>query len=312
MRLRRNILWTAVGSISFMLCSGVLAEPQDKLAELSASGLLSEAAEYLSTENYGAALPCLTNYLGRMKETDDDRVTALKQSVRLKLGKVLAYLEDYLSAAEYLKQYTETLPCYRPREAFKLLALTLYESEQYELCIAAATNALSNPLPKGLRRQSERTQPDELSKEEMAGFTARQIKRIEIQAEEAGESLSRAISDKVPDAEPDYTAEELVFLQMTLAEAYSKLENWEASIEPYKFVIEHAAAEDRKGYAIMQLVNALIALEQFDEAATFVVKLYHTDARYDIRVNANDFDEVEKFLLNRFVVPKYTALFKIP
>jgi hypothetical protein len=27
---------------------------------------------------------------------------------------------------------------------------------------------------------------------------------------------------------------------------------------------------------------------------------------------SNDFDEVEKFLLNRFVVPKYTALFKIP
>jgi hypothetical protein len=27
---------------------------------------------------------------------------------------------------------------------------------------------------------------------------------------------------------------------------------------------------------------------------------------------ANDFDEVEKFLLNRFVVPKYTSLFKIP
>ena len=29
-------------------------------------------------------------------------------------------------------------------------------------------------------------------------------------------------------------------------------------------------------------------------------------------VFANDFDEVEKFLLNRFVVPKYTAQFKVP
>ncbi|MBI9021170.1 MAG: tetratricopeptide repeat protein [Verrucomicrobia bacterium] len=269
----------------FMLCAGTFAASQEELADSSASGLLSEAAKNLAAENYGAALPCLTDYLERMENIEDARVAALKQAVRLKLGKVLAYMEDSLSAANYLKQYMETLPLYRPREALKLLALTLYESEQYEPCVAAVTNALNSPLPKGLPEKSTEVNYEELSKKEMAGFTARQIKRIEKEAAEAGETLSREISGEVPDAEPDYTMEELVFLKMTLAEAYSKLDNWEASIEPYEFVVENAVAEDRKGYAIMQLVNSLIALKRFDDAEKFIVELYQTDARYDIRVN---------------------------
>lgn len=285
MRLRRNISWLIIGSMFFMLCSRAFAASQEELTTLSASGLLSEAAQNLTVENYGAALPYLTHYLERMKDIEDDRVVALKQVVRLTLGKMSAYLEDSFSAANYLTQYTQTLPCYKPREAWKLLALNLYESGQVELCIAAATNALSRPQPKDLPKKSKAIKPDELSKDEMGGFTARQIKRIEEEAAKAGEDLSQGISGKMPDAEPDYTTEELVSLKMVLAEAYGKLENWEASIAPYEFVIENAVTEDRKGYAIMQMVNSLIALEQFDDAKKFIMKLYHTDARYDIRVN---------------------------
>jgi len=285
MRLRRNILPLVGGSMIFILCVASPAFAQEDLAELSASGLLNEAAKNLAVENYGAAIPYLTRYLDLMENTEDDRVVALKQVVRLKLGKISAYLDDSFSAVNYLKQYTQTLPCYRPREAWKLLALNLYESGQVELCIAAATNALSRPLPKGLPNQSKAVKTEELSKDEMGGFTARQIKRIEEDAAKAGEDLSQGISGDVPDAEPDYTVEELVLLKMTLAEAYSQLENWEASIDPYEFVIENAVAEDRRGYAIMQMVNSLIELEQFDEAKKFIVELYHTNARYDIRVN---------------------------
>jgi len=285
MRLRRNILRLIGGSMISILCVASPAFAQEDLAELSASGLLNEAAKNLAVENYGAAIPYLTRYLDLMENTEDDRVVALKQVVRLKLGKISAYLDDSFSAVNYLKQYTQTLPCYRPREAWKLLALNLYESGQVELCIAAATNALSRPLPKGLPNQSKAVKTEELSKDEMGGFTARQIKRIEEEAAKAGEDLSQGISGDVPDAEPDYTVEELVLLKMTLAEAYSQLENWEASIDPYEFVIENASAEDRRGYAIMQMVNSLIELEQFDEAKKFIVELYHTNARYDIRVN---------------------------
>lgn len=287
MRMRRKIYSIMVGGILCILCvqsPAQTAEP-DPFAEISASGLLYEASQSLATENYAAAIPYLTAYLKRMEPIKEARVEALKQSVRFKLGKIHAYIEDPFTAAEYLKQYTQTLPCYQPREAWKLLALTYYESGQFELCVNAATNALSRPLPEGLPGQEQKPAYEELSKEEMAGFSARQMKRIQEEAEEAGGTISQEISEEIPDPEPDYTIEELVFLNMTLAEAYSKLEQWEDSIAPYEYVIENAASEDRKGYAIMQMVNSLIALKRFDDAKNFVVELYRTDAKYDIRVN---------------------------
>ncbi|HKL21707.1 MAG TPA: tetratricopeptide repeat protein, partial [Tichowtungia sp.] len=290
-------------------------------ADISASGLLYEASQNLAAENYAAAIPYLTHYLERMEPIKEDRVEALKQSVRLKLGKIYAYIEGPFTAADYLKQYTQTLPCYQPREAWKLLALTYYESGQFELCVDAATNALSRPLPKGLPGQEEKPAYEELSKQEMAGFSARQMKRIQEEAAEAAEgsdAISQEISDEIPDAEPDYTVEELVFIHMTLAEACSKLEKWEDSIEPYQYVIENARTEDRKGYAIMQLVNSLIALERFDDAKDFIVALYNTNARYDIRVNmalmsaaAVLYEEAQydsALMLYRMVLPRQTLV----
>jgi tetratricopeptide (TPR) repeat protein len=282
MNVRRKIYYMVFGG---MLCCEVLAVAPEQFVDISASGLLYEAGKNLSAENYAGAVPYLTHYLERMEPIEENRVVALKQSVRLKLGKIFAHMEDPFTASDYLKQYTETLPCYKPREAWKLLSLTLFESGQFEPCVDAVGNALTRPLPKGLPNKEKELNYDELSKNEMAGFTARQIKRIEEEAAAEGETISEAISEGVPDPEPDYTMEELVFLNTTLAEAHTKLENWDASIEPYEFVIENAIAGDRKGYAIMQLVNSLIALERFDDAKDFIVKLYNTNARYDIRVN---------------------------
>ena len=315
--MRRNIRSIVVSGVLCMLCAGAGAQSvsDEELADISASGLLYQASDYLSQENYLGAIPYLKHYLDRMGDNEEDRVVALRQSVRLKLGKVYAYINDQFAAAEYLTQYTQTLPRYKPREAWKLLALACYESEQFEACVHAATNALSNPLPKELPTQEGKVDYNELSKDDMGGFSARQMERMQKEVDEAGEdTISATISEDTPDPEPDYTVEELVFLNMTLAEAYTKLENWEASIEPYKFVIENAIASDRKGYAIMQLVNSLVALERFDDANDFIVKLYYTDARYDIRVNmalmnaASTMFSQEKYdsslMLYRMILPR--------
>lgn len=289
--MRRTTYHMVVGCMLCLMCGRALAASEaaegatGPFAEISASGLLYEASKNLSMENYAGAVPYLEHYLERMATIDENRVVALRQAVRLKLAKIYAYMEDPFTAADYLKQYTQGVPCYKPREAWKLLALMLFESGQFEPCVDAAEMALTRPLPKGLPSQQKKIDYDELSKNDMAGFSARQIKRIEKEAAEAGEGISDKISEDVPDPEPDYTVEELVFLNTTIAEAHTELENWEASIEPYEYVIEHAVNEDRKGFAIMQLVNSLLALERFDDAKDFIVELYNTNARYDIRVN---------------------------
>ncbi len=287
---------------------------QVDMEDLSASGLLTEATKYLSSANYGAATPYLTEYLKRMEGVDDPRVRALTQEVRLKLAKLTAWRGDPVSAAGYLQQYTENLPLYKPREAYLLLAVNLYEAGAYEPCISAATNALANPLPQALEEKKVQVNIDELSKEEMGGFTARQLKRIAKNVEKEGGDLSEGLSEKAPDPEEDYTTEELVLLNITMAEAYTALEQWEASLAPYDYVIKHAADESQKGYAILQTVNALIALEKFDEVKTFVVQLYHTNARYDIRVNmalikaasalytAGEYDS--SLMLYRMIIPR--------
>ncbi|WP_372794079.1 tetratricopeptide repeat protein [Pontiella sp.] len=302
----------------FFFClfsASVTAFSQQKMDEVSASGLLYEASRNLSAGNYAAAIPYLQEYLTRMESINDDRVAALKQSVRLKLAKIYAHMEDPITASDYLQQYTRTLPRYQPREAWKLLALTLYESGQFEPCVVAVEMALTNPLRQELSNTEQKANVDEMTKEQMAGFSARQLRRIEEAAAEAEDSISASISDEVPDAEPEYTTAERVSLYMTLAEAQSELENWEASIAPYEYVIDNAEEGDRKGYAIMKLVKALIALERFDDAKDFIVTLYNTEARYDIRVNmalmnaAAKLFEVEKYdsalMLYRMILPRH-------
>ena len=51
----------------------------------------------------------------------------------------------------------------------------------------------------------------------------------------------------------------------------------------FEFVLEHSVNDQRKGYATMQLVNALIELRDFERITAWIPQLYRTDARYDIR-----------------------------
>jgi len=281
MRRCRNILRLVVGCMIFMWFTAAFGISQDRLDNMSAGGLLAAAARALSAESYDSAIPYLTEYLKRMQNDEDERVLAIRQGVRLTLGKTLLHLKNPSGSVDYLKQYTEKIPLYKPREAYKLLAINLYETGQYEECVAAATHALSSPLPKGLPKKEIEVNYDALSKDELGGLTARQLKRYQKEALD----LSEEISGDVPDPEPEYTTDELVLLNMTLAEACTELKRWEESLVPYQFVIDNTTDETRKGYAILRMVNSLIGLERFEEAGAFVMKLYRTNARYDIRVN---------------------------
>ena len=112
--------------VATFITYGTLCLAQEmELSELSSAGLLSEAGQELSSDNYAGAIPYLTEYLVRMDGVQDDRVITLVQSVRLKLGQIGAYLNDSTMAISYLTEYTEKLPCMQPREAWKLLALNL-------------------------------------------------------------------------------------------------------------------------------------------------------------------------------------------
>ena len=286
------------------------------MAEMSASGLLNEATGLLSSEQYGVAVPYLIEYLERMEGFEEDRVLDLTQKVRLKLGKLMAWLEDPAAAVSYLQDYTENLPRYRPGEAWKLIAINLYAMEQYEPAIAAATTALSRPSPQGLPggKRSAPVDFETLSEKERGGFTVRQLRRIEEDAASEEEDLSQGFSAEEPEKELEYSTADLVVLNMTLAESYAKLQQWQTSVEPYRYVVEHAVEEDRRGFAVMQLVNALVALEQFDKASDLILELVDTDARYDIRVNMAmmnaasallDAEQLDRsLLLYRLVLPR--------
>ena len=93
------------------------------------------------------------------------------------------------------------------------------------------------------------------------------------------------ILDENSDGEADYSLEEQVMLHMTLAESNFTMGEWKECIDSYQFVVTNEADEERRGYAILQLINSFIALEQYDDAKDSISDLYETDARYNIRVN---------------------------
>jgi len=233
---------------------------QTDMDEMSASGLLGEAGTRLASEQYGAAVPYLKEYLERMESVEDDRVQVLTQKVRLKLGKLMAWLEDPKSAVGYLEAYTEHLPRYRPREAYKLLAVNLYAIDQYASAVSAATNALARPLPVGLKAKKQKTVDfDQMTDKERGGFSARQLRRIEQDAGREAGDLSAGLSAEFPEPEGDFSTQDLVLLHRTMAESYAKLAEWASCVEPYTYVIDNAVEEDRRGFAVMQLVNALVS-----------------------------------------------------
>ncbi len=312
----RSRTWLLAGILSFLCLSASAAfiEEEEEEKEMSASGLLSEAGNLLALEQYDAATPFLVKYLDRMKEVDDKRVRAMMQDIRLKLGKISAYLYDSEAAIVWLDDYLVNRPLYKRREALKLLALNSFEMCDYEKTISAVTNAFAPPPV--IEEVEEKVKIETLTKEERGGVSERRLRRYEAEAEEGEEDdLFKALSAEKPEEEPEYTLEERVVLNLTLAESYAALEEWEASLEPYQFVIDHAVKMKRKGYAIMQQIRSLIELSEFDRVRTMIFQLVQTDARYDIRVNtaimnaaaalynAAEYDSA--LMLYRLVLPRH-------
>ncbi|QHI70522.1 tetratricopeptide repeat protein [Tichowtungia aerotolerans] len=259
--------------------------PEEIRSEMSASGLLSEAGLLMKQQNYTAAVPYLKDYLERMKESDDKRVLALMQDVRFKLGKTGILIGDSEQAQTYFEQYMNSKPIYRRREVLKSLAVSYFESKNYEKSIAAVTNAFAPPPEVEEEEEVEEVKIDDLDKEDRGGLTKRQLKRYQEEAEEYKDEFFTEISADKPQEEPEYTVPDKVLLNLTLAESYAGLKKWKLCVDPYEYVIENADKMPRRGYAIMKLVTALSNLGEYDQVRKQIVDLANTDVRYDIRVN---------------------------
>lgn len=291
-KFNRSLFWITVGVSSVLLtCVPGFAQellnvksPEEIRAEMSASGLLTEAGRLLKLGNYNAAVPFLSDYLVRMKDSDDDRVLALMQDVRFKLGKIRVLMGDSKGAQPYFEEYMAHKPIYKRRAVLKSLAVSYFETKDFEKSISAVTNAFAPP-PKVEEVVKKEVKVEDLKEDELGGLTRRQLRRYQKEAAEFKDEFFGDLSADKPAEEPEYTMQEKVLLNMTLAESYTGLKKWALSVEPYQFVIDHAEKTDRRGFAIMKLVGSLSSLKEYDRVRSLIMDLAKTEARYDIRVN---------------------------
>ncbi|MDF7824742.1 tetratricopeptide repeat protein [Pontiellaceae bacterium B12227] len=224
----------------------------------TAGEMLKAAMQAMEAKRYDDAIDSMYMYLGEVEESKAPRVVAIAQDIRFKLASILLQEERYDEAAAVLQDYVDLPLANKPRQAMKMLATCYFDTEAYEECASTVTNALyynENPV---------------LLSE-----------RVSKKGDDEDEDYSK---EKV-EPEEEFTQEELTTLHMTLAESYFNIEMWEECIEPFSYVIATTPNEQRKGYAIMQVINALIEIPAFDRIMGYVPELIRTSARYDIRVN---------------------------
>jgi len=222
--------------------------------DMSPGALLKDSMQLLEAGKEEDAAISMYLYLDTVSESKAPRVIAIAQDIRYRLAGILVRNNRLEEASEVLKEYVALPIGKHPRAAMKMLSTCYYELRDYTSCVTAIKNALDyneNPI---------------------------------VVAEA---TLSKGVAEVAEKTEPDpeYTAEELVMLYMTLGEAYLGLEKWAEAIEPFTYVIENTPNSQRKGYAIMQVVNSLINIPDFDRITEWIPQLYRTTARYDIRVN---------------------------
>ncbi len=241
-----------VGFFALFLNSVVLAGD-----EMSPAALLKESIQLMEAGEYADAAATMYIYLDTVGESKAPRVITIAQDIRFKLAGILIQEDDRLEeAAQVLQDYIDLPLGKHPRQAMKMLSTCYFEIEDYGSCVTAVTNALEyneNPVLV--------------------------LKKVTEGDDDAGSSF---VSDE---DDPEFTPDELILLNLTLGEALFGLEKWAESIEPFTYVIENTSDGQRKGYAIMQVVNALIKIPDFDRITEWIPQLYRTTARYDIRVN---------------------------
>jgi len=257
----RRCAWAALLTLFFS--SAVLAGD-----EMSPQSLLKKSLQLMEAGNYSDATETMYLYLETVEASNAPRVITIAQDIRFKLAGILIHEKRLEEAAAVLQKYIELPLGKHPRQAMKMLATCYYEygkpsepggapnSDAYESCVAAVTNALEyneNPV-------------------------------VVVKAIASDDKVATRSID-VDETDPEYTPDELILLHLTLGEAFFGIDRWAESIEPFTYVIENTTDGQRKGYAIMQVVNALIKIPDFGRITEWIPQLYRTEARYDIRVN---------------------------
>jgi tetratricopeptide (TPR) repeat protein len=253
---KRSFIFSLVLAAMFF---GAVANVMAKKDEPTPAEVLKKAMVAMEAGKFDDAVASMYMYLGMVEDSEMPRVITIAQDTRFKLAVLLIKAERIEEAAAVLQNYIDLPLAENPRQAMKMLATCYFDIEAYEECVTAVTNALyynDNPVV-----EARKVVKDDGSKDEKF----------------------QVLDDKDP--EPDYTQDELTVLHMTLAESYYNLNKWEECIDPYSYVIGHTYSDQRKGYSIMQVINALISIPSFDRILEWVPQLYRTDARYDIRVN---------------------------
>jgi tetratricopeptide (TPR) repeat protein len=226
--------------------------------------------EKLKLEQFDEAIDLLFVYIQAVEGSSAIRVVEIAQKARYKLAMLLISERRKAEAAKVLNDYIAIQPASHVRKARKMLVACYYDEKMYEQCVPAVSNALyfnDNPVQYKI-------------------------------ADDAGRVRFRADDDDLEEEEPDlpYSQEELTMLQFTLGEAYFNLgdketdrdkakEYFNACMDAFTYVIERTDNEQRKGYSIMQMINALNELQSFDKIIDWIPVLYKTPARFDIRVN---------------------------
>ncbi len=257
----RRCVWGALFALFFS--SVVMAGD-----EMSPAALLKKSLQLMEAGKYSDATTTMYLYLDTVGESKAPRVITIAQGIRFKLAGILIQEDRLEEAADVLQKYIELPLGKHPRQAMKMLATCYYEygkptepdgapnPDAYNNCVVAVTNALEyneNPI----------------------------IVVKAISSDDKGVATS-SVADET---DPEYTPDELILLHLTLGEALFGLKHWAESIDPFTYVIENTTDGQRKGYAIMQVVNALIKIPDFGRITEWIPQLYRTEARYDIRVN---------------------------
>ncbi len=250
----KSTVWRCfcAGALALTLGSAALAVED----EMSPAALLKESIRQMEAGKYMEATSSMYAYLDAVTESKAPRVLAIAQDIRFKLATILIQEERLEEAAVVLQEYIDQ-PLGNHLTAMKMLSTCLFESKDFANCVTATTNALHY--------------------NENADVVVGRVKR--------GKKGTEAPGNKKKDPDPPYTPAELILLHLTLGESFFELEKWAECIDPFSYVIEHTPNGQRKGYSIMQVVNALINIPDFDRITEWIPQLYRTTARYDIRVN---------------------------
>ncbi len=251
----------AVLSGSFCLAAGDEPTPGELLKKSMQQMRLASQMQVGSEERAKKnteAVDTMLEYLDMTIDTTAQGVIKIAQDLRFKMITLMIELNRLEEAAAALQVYIDWPLGEHPRLARSLRATCLFELEKFKECATAVTYALEyNEDPESNAGRKTLTPDDE----------------------------ERYAKYEKKDYELEYDDAAVTALYVTMAEAYYKGEKWNECIEPYTYVSEHTKDPHQKGYVLMQIINAMVYIPDFDRIAEFIPALYRTPARYDILVN---------------------------